>query len=70
MSLRDLLRKVFLCVALGGHSVFAIGMSQEKIEELLHAMHQTRVEVTISDNDEKHRASGAGDSQFSGNRAK
>jgi hypothetical protein len=27
-------------------------MSQEKIEELLHAMHQTRVEVTISEDEE------------------
>jgi len=27
-------------------------MSQEKIEELLHAMHQTRVEMTISDDAE------------------
>ena len=53
MSLRNLLRKMFLCIALGGHSIFAVGMSQEKIEELLHAMHQTRIEVTISDGDEK-----------------
>jgi hypothetical protein len=52
MPFRNILRKVFLCIALGGHSVFAVGMSQEKIEELLHAMHQTRVEVTISDDDE------------------
>jgi len=56
MSLRNLLRKVFLCFALGGHSIFGIGMSQEKIEELLHAMHQTRVEVTVSDNEEKNQA--------------
>jgi hypothetical protein len=27
-------------------------MSQEKIEELPHAMHQTRVDVTIPDDDE------------------
>jgi hypothetical protein len=58
MSLRSLLRKVFLCIALGGHSVLGVGMSQEKIEELLHAMHQTRVEVTISDDDEKNQTSG------------
>jgi len=49
MSLRRLLRKVFLSIALGGHSVLGVGMSQEKIEELLHAMNQTRVEVTIDD---------------------
>jgi len=49
MSFRNILRKVFLCIALGGHSVLGVGMSQEKIEELLHAMNQTRVEVTIGD---------------------
>ena len=49
MSLRSLLRKVFLSIALGGHSVLGVGMSQEKIEELLYAMNQTRVEVTIDD---------------------
>jgi len=66
MSLCNLLRKVFLCIALGGHPVFGVGMSQEKIEELLHAMHQTRVEVTISDDDEKNLASGPlDDSRFS-----
>ena len=54
MSLRNLLRKVFLSIALGGHSVLGVGMSQEKIEELLHAMNQTRVEVTIDD-EEKER---------------
>lgn len=47
MSLRKLLRKVFLCIAVGGHSVLGVGMSQEAIEELLHAMNQTRVEMTI-----------------------
>jgi len=52
MPFRNILRKVFLCIALGGHSVFRVEMSQEKIEELLHAMHQTRVEVTISADDE------------------
>jgi hypothetical protein len=65
MSLHNLLRKVFLCIALGGHSVFGVGMSQEKIEELLHAMHQTRVEVTISDGDERNHASGPLDVKFS-----
>jgi hypothetical protein len=47
-----MLRKIFLSIALGGYPVFGIGMSQEKIEELLHAMHQTRVEMTISGDDE------------------
>ncbi len=55
MSFRNILRKVFLCIALGGHSVLGVGMSQEKIEELLHAMNQTRVEVTIGDDEEKER---------------
>jgi len=44
---------VFLSIALGGHSVLGVGMSQEKIEELLHAMNQTRVEVTIDDEETK-----------------
>ena len=49
MSLGNILRKVLLCVALGGHPIFGAGMSQEKIEELLHAMNQTKVEVSIGD---------------------
>lgn len=52
MSFRSILRRVLLCVALGGHSVLGTGMSQEKIEELLHSMNQTRVEVTIDDDEE------------------
>lgn len=52
MSFRNILRKVFLSIALGGHSVLGVGMSQEKIEELLHAMNQTRVEVSIDDDEE------------------
>jgi hypothetical protein len=57
MLLRNFARKVLLSVALGGHSLFGTGMSQEKIEELLHAMHQTSVEATIED-DEAKRAAG------------
>jgi len=49
MWFKNLLRKLFLCIALGGHSIFGLGMSQEKIEELLHAMHQTRAEMTVSE---------------------
>jgi hypothetical protein len=49
MWFKNLLRKLFLCIALGGHSIFGLGMNQEKIEELLHAMHQTRVEMTVSE---------------------
>ena len=70
MSLRNLLRKVLLCIALGGHSIFAVGMSQENIEELLHAMLQTRIEVTIPDGDEKNHACGPLASRFSTNPAK
>jgi hypothetical protein len=55
MLLRNVLRKIFLCIALGGHPVLGIGMSQQKIEELLHAMNQTRVEMTISDDEEPNR---------------
>jgi hypothetical protein len=55
MPLKNIFRKIFLCIALGGHPVFRIGMSQQKIEELLHAMNQTRVEMTISDDEEPNR---------------
>jgi hypothetical protein len=40
---------VFLSIAIGGHSILGVGMSQEKIEELLHAMNQTRAELSVSD---------------------
>ena len=53
MSLRDILRKVFLSIAIGGHSILGVGMRQEKIEELLHAMNQTRVEVSVSDDEDR-----------------
>jgi hypothetical protein len=53
VSLRDILRKVFLSIAIGGHSILGVGMSQEKIEELLHAMNQTRVEVSVSDDEDR-----------------
>jgi hypothetical protein len=49
MSFKTILRKVFLSIALGGRSILGVGMSQEKIEELLHAMNQTRVEAAVSD---------------------
>jgi len=52
MSLGTVLRKIFLCIALGGHSALGIGMSPEKVEELLRAMNQTRVEVSIDDEKE------------------
>jgi hypothetical protein len=44
---------VFLSIAIGGHSILGVGMSQEKIEELLHAMNQTRVEVSVSDDEDR-----------------
>ena len=59
MSLRSLLRKAFLCIALGGNSVFCLGMSQEKIEELLHAMHQTKVELSVSDDESPWDSNGS-----------
>jgi hypothetical protein len=52
MLFRNILRKLLLSVVLGGHSIFGVGMSQEKMEELLYAMNQTRVEVSISGQDE------------------
>lgn len=38
-------------------------MSREKIEELLHAVHQTRVEVSVSDDGETNRNSAASGSR-------
>jgi hypothetical protein len=55
MSIKALLRKIFLRVVLGGHSVLGVGMSQEKIEELLHAMNRTSVETTISKDEQIER---------------
>ena len=52
MSLRTIFRKVFLCIALGGHAALGIGMSPEKIEELLRAMNQTRAELSVDDEKE------------------
>jgi hypothetical protein len=52
MLLGTILRKTFLCIALGGHSALGVGMSPEKIEEVLRAMNQTRVEVSIDDEEE------------------
>jgi len=43
MSGRGFFRKIFLCIALGGHSVLGIGMNQEKIAELMRAMSQARI---------------------------
>jgi hypothetical protein len=51
--MRRLLRKLFLSITIGGHSILGVGMSQEKIEELLHAMNQTRVEVSVSDGENR-----------------
>ena len=53
MSFKRMLRRVLLGFLLGGHSVFGIGMSREKLEGLLYETHQTRIEVTISEDDDK-----------------
>jgi hypothetical protein len=53
MSFMNILRRVFLSIALGGHSVLGVGMSQEKIEELLRAMNQTMVEAPVSDDESR-----------------
>ena len=54
MSFKRMLRRLLLGVVLGGHSVLGIGMSREKIEELMYETHQTRIEVTISEDDHKN----------------
>jgi hypothetical protein len=52
MSLKRILRKVFLALLLGGRSLFGISMSSEKIEELLFSMNQPRAEEVISEEEE------------------
>jgi hypothetical protein len=49
MSLGKIVRKILLCCLFGGHAVLRVGVSKEQIEDILHAMHQTKVEVTISE---------------------
>ncbi len=51
MSIKRYLRKILLCIVLGGGSVLQTRMSPEKIEEILHSMNQTRVEVVVPELD-------------------
>ena len=51
MSFKRALRRLLLAFVLGGHPVFGIGMSREKIEELMCAMNQTTVELTIPEDE-------------------
>ncbi len=60
MSFKKILRRVFLCFVLGGHNVWGVKISREQIEQLLFAIHQPRVEMTISDDDEKSAANKPG----------
>lgn len=55
MSIKRYLRKILLCIVLGGGSVLQTRMSPEKIEELLHSMNQTRVEVVIPELDSQDK---------------
>ena len=45
--LSRLLRKLFLCLFVGGRSLWPIHMSQEQIENLLFSTHQPKVEETV-----------------------
>jgi hypothetical protein len=56
MSFKKVLRRVLLCFVLGGHDVWGVKISREQIERLLFAVHQPKVEMTISDDDEKSAA--------------
>jgi hypothetical protein len=51
MSFKRALRRLLLAFVLGGHPVFGVGMSREKIEELLFAMRQTKIELTIPEDE-------------------
>lgn len=57
--LRRFLRKLFLCLFVGGRSLWPIRMSQEQIENLLFSTHQPKVEETLPeaiDRDVEQRA--------------
>jgi hypothetical protein len=51
MSFKLLMRRLVMAFMLGGYSVLGIGISREKIESLMHAMNQSRVELSISETD-------------------
>jgi hypothetical protein len=48
MSIKLILRRLVMAFVLGGYSVLGVGMSREKVESLMHAMNQSNVEVSIS----------------------
>ena len=53
MSLTGKLRKLILCLVLGGGSIMGVPMRPNEIEELMRAMNQPRVEITIREEDWK-----------------
>jgi hypothetical protein len=65
MSFKEKLRKVFLCVFLGG-SFLGSPISHEKIAELLNAVNQPRAEETITEENEIGKST---KEMTSGNRA-
>jgi hypothetical protein len=50
---KRMLGKIFLCLVLGFASLSGLTMDPKKIEELMHAMNQTRIEVTIPEQDDQ-----------------
>jgi hypothetical protein len=58
--MKSKLRRLFLFFVLGFGALAGVTMDPEKIEELLHTMNQTRIEMTIQgENDEdKSKKSG------------
>jgi hypothetical protein len=52
MRFKLFMRRIVMAFVLGGYSVLGVGMSREKIESLMHAMNQSNVEVSISDDDD------------------
>ncbi len=53
MSFKEKSRKILLCLVLGAGSMMGVPMDPKQVEELLHAMNQTRVEVTITDKEDE-----------------
>ncbi len=53
MALKLIMREMLLSFVLGGRGALGIGMSREEIEAILYSMNQTRIEVTIPEQNDK-----------------
>jgi hypothetical protein len=51
--LRRLLRQFFLCLFVGGRSLWGIQVSQEQIENLLFSTHQPKIEEIVPEENDQ-----------------